>query len=94
MWGYGGSDPYKMQDFRNFDQTKRAAGEIKKMWHKIGITPDRMIAFYCGTGWRAREAFFYVHLMRYKQISVYDGGWLEWSRDKTNHVESGEIHNF
>lgn len=92
VWGYGGSNPYSMQDFRNPDQTMRGAGEIKKMWQARGITQDKVIAFYCGTGWRASEAFFYAYLMGFKQISVYDGGWLEWSRDKTNPVESGDIN--
>ena len=92
IWGYGGSNPYNMQDFRNLDQTMRASGEIKKMWQIKGITPDKMIAFYCGTGWRASEAFFYAYLMGFNQISVYDGGWLEWSQHKTTPIESGEIN--
>ena len=25
-------------------------------------------------------------------ISVYDGGWFEWSQDKKNPVESGDIN--
>ncbi len=92
VWGYGGSNPYSMQDFRNPDQTMRAFGEIKKMWRTTGITSDKSITFYCGTGWRASEAFFYAYLMGFKQISVYDGGWMEWSQDKTNPVESGDIN--
>jgi len=92
VWGYGGSNPYSMQDFRNPDQTMRAFGEIKKMWQTSGITSDNLIAFYCGTGWRASEAFFYAYLMGFKHISVYDGGWFEWSRDKTNPIESGDIN--
>ncbi len=30
--------------------------------------------------------------MGFKHISVCDGGWFEWSRDKTNPVESGDIN--
>jgi thiosulfate/3-mercaptopyruvate sulfurtransferase len=44
------------------------------------------IAFYCGTGWRASLAFFYAWLMGWQRISVYDGGWLEWSSDPANPV--------
>ncbi len=38
------------------------------------------VAFYCGTGWRASETFFYAYLMDWPNVSVYDGGWFEWSR--------------
>jgi thiosulfate/3-mercaptopyruvate sulfurtransferase len=41
--------------------------------------PGRPTAFYCGTGWRASMAFFYAWLMDWPHISVYDGGWFEWS---------------
>jgi thiosulfate/3-mercaptopyruvate sulfurtransferase len=44
------------------------------------------IAFYCGTGWRASLAFFYAWLMGWEHISVYDGGWFEWSSDPANPV--------
>jgi len=91
VWGYGGSNPHRLQDFRNPDQTMRAFSEIKTLWQTQGITSDNIIAFYCGTGWRASEAFFYAYLMGFKNISVYDGGWFEWSRDKKNPIESGHI---
>ena len=49
------------------------------------------MAFYCGTGWRASETWFYAHLMGWPRIAVYDGGWHEWSRDPDNNpIETGE----
>jgi 3-mercaptopyruvate sulfurtransferase SseA len=39
------------------------------------------VSFYCGTGWRAAETWFYAYLMGWPDISVYDGGWYEWSQD-------------
>ncbi|MEJ2559104.1 MAG: rhodanese-like domain-containing protein, partial [Anaerolineae bacterium] len=48
------------------------------------------VAFYCGTGWRASETFFYAHLMGWPHVAVYDGGWFEWSRDESNPIEIGE----
>jgi len=56
------------------------ADVIARLWHSEGITPDQQIAFYCGTGWRASLAFFYAWLMGWERISVFDGGWLEWSQ--------------
>ncbi|WP_069650698.1 sulfurtransferase [Caloranaerobacter ferrireducens] len=90
VWGHAGSDPYHMQDYRNIDNTMRNYHEIAKNWEEWGITPDKKIAFFCGTGWRASEAFFYAYLMGWENISVYDGGWYEWSMDESNPVEFGD----
>ena len=73
-----------MQDYRNLDNTMRSFHEIESNWQEASITPDRNVAFYCGTGWRASEAFFYAYLMGRQNIAVFDGGWLEWSQDDTN----------
>jgi 3-mercaptopyruvate sulfurtransferase SseA len=90
VWGYSGSDPLQLQDYRNYDNTMRSYHEIESNWGKAGITPDKKVAFYCGTGWRASEAFFYAHLMGRDNIAVYDGGWLEWSQNDANSIEQGE----
>jgi len=89
VWGSGGSDAYHMQHYRNIDNTMREYHEIQANWQEVGITPDKRVAFYCGTGWRASEAFFYAHLMGWPNIAIYDGGWFEWSRDESNPIESG-----
>ncbi len=84
-----GSDAYHMENYRNFDHTTREYHEIEANWRKNGITPDLHLAFYCGTGWRGSEAWFNAWLMGWPRVSVYDGGWYEWSSDKENPVESG-----
>jgi thiosulfate/3-mercaptopyruvate sulfurtransferase len=88
LWGYSGSDPHHMQDYRNPDDTMRSYHEIESNWQKAGITPDKKVAFYCGSGWRASETFFYAYLMGWQNIAVYDGGWLEWSQDADNPISS------
>jgi 3-mercaptopyruvate sulfurtransferase SseA len=91
VWGNCGSDAYHMQHYRNVDNTMRAYPEIAANWEKAGITPDKWVAFYCGTGWRASETWFYAYLMGWKRIAVYDGGWFEWSKDPINNpIEVGE----
>jgi len=84
-----GSDAYHMENYRNVDQTTREFPEISEMWRKSGITHDKHLAFYCGTGWRGSEAFINAWLMGYPGISVYDGGWFEWSSDPDNPYEVG-----
>jgi thiosulfate/3-mercaptopyruvate sulfurtransferase len=68
-----------MSAFQHEDGTMKPAHEIARFWHQAGIQPHRKTAFYCGTGWRASMAFFYAWLMGWENISVYDGGWYEWS---------------
>ena len=80
-WGRAGDsgDVNSMSAYQNADGTLRAAQDIQAFWGVEGITPDKTIAFYCGTGWRASLAFYYAWLMGWEHISVYDGGWFEWS---------------
>jgi thiosulfate/3-mercaptopyruvate sulfurtransferase len=91
VWGNCGSDAYHMQHYRTVDNTMRAYPEIADNWAEAEITPDKWVAFYCGTGWRASETWFYAYLMGWENIAVYDGGWFEWSKDpQSNPIEVGE----
>jgi 3-mercaptopyruvate sulfurtransferase SseA len=91
VWGNCGTDAYHMQHYRNVDNTMRAYPEIAANWQDAEITPDKWVAFYCGTGWRASETWFYAYLMGWQRIAVYDGGWFEWSQDPINNpIENGE----
>ncbi len=91
VWGNCGSDAYHMQHYRNVDNTMRAYPEIAANWEEASITADKRVAFYCGTGWRASETWFYAYLMGWPQAAVYDGGWFEWSQDPVNNpIEVGE----
>ncbi|TMC62850.1 MAG: thiosulfate sulfurtransferase [Chloroflexi bacterium] len=84
VWGNCGTDAYHMQHYRTVDNTMRAYPEIAANWAEAGITADKHVAFYCGTGWRASETWFYAYLMAWPRIAVYDGGWFEWSQDPIN----------
>jgi thiosulfate/3-mercaptopyruvate sulfurtransferase len=81
-WGRAGADGDvdSMSAFQRPDGTMRSPDHIQAFWREAGICREQRTTFYCGTGWRASLAFFYAWLMRWERISVYDGGWLEWSR--------------
>ncbi len=89
IFGNCGSDAYHMENYRNHDDTLKSFHDIETEWNRMGITPDKHIAFYCGTGWRAGESFFAGWLMGWKRVSIYDGGWYEWSSNPENPVETG-----
>jgi len=91
VWGNCGSDAYHMQHYRTVDNTMRPYPEITANWEEAGISADKRVAFYCGTGWRASETWFYAYLMGWPRIAVYDGGWFEWSQDPINNpIETGD----
>jgi len=90
VFGNCGSDAYHMENYRNLDHTTREYHEIERLWAEAGITSEKRNAFYCGTGWRASEAFFNAFLIGWDGISVYDGGWYEWSGDPSNPTETGD----
>ncbi len=89
VFGNCGSDAYHMENYRHLDHTMRAFPETAEIWEDAGITPDKHNAFYCGTGWRGSEAFLNAWLMGWPRVSVYDGGWFEWSNDPQNPIETG-----
>ena len=90
IFGNCGSDAYHMENYRNFDYTMREFPEIAQKWAEGGIAPEKHIAFYCGTGWRGSEAFMNAYLMGWPRISVYDGGWYEWSNHPESDIATGE----
>lgn len=88
LWVQSGcdGDVNSMGSFQDAQGRMKPAAEIAALWRAGGIGPEMQIAFYCGTGWRASLAFFYAWLMGWPRISVYDGGWFEWSSDPMNPV--------
>ena len=89
VFGNCGSDAYHMENYRNPDHTMRAFHQVAANWAENDIVPQKHIAFYCGTGWRASEAFWNAYLMGWPKVSVYDGGWFEWSSHPDNPIETG-----
>ena len=89
VFGNCGTDAYHMENYRNVDHTIREAEEVAEVWKSVGIVPEKHLAFYCGTGWRGSEAFFNAWLMGWPRVSVFDGGWFEWSNDSSNSFELG-----
>ena len=85
-WGRAGrdGDVNSMSHYQRRDGSMLPAAAIARMWQGAGIVHGPMAVFYCGTGWRASLAFFYAWLMGWDAISVYDGGWFEWSADPAN----------
>jgi len=66
----------------------KSADEIKKIFDSQGITPDKNAVFSCVSGCFGTVAYVGARLLGFPKASVYDGGWIEWSR-KDYPVEGG-----
>lgn len=88
LWGHArrDGDVNSMSSFQDGAGRMKPAADIQAVWAEAGIHAGMQIGFYCGTGWRASLAFFYAWLMGWPRISVFDGGWMEWSADAANPV--------
>lgn len=90
LWGRGGVSSEQLEDYRNPDLTMRSGVEILKMWDEIGIDyKTKHLIFYCGNGWRSSEVMFYAELMGLYKVSMYDGGWYDWSSNPNNSIQLG-----
>ncbi|OYV75047.1 MAG: thiosulfate sulfurtransferase, partial [Chromatiales bacterium 21-64-14] len=73
IFGNCGRDAYHMDNFRNPDSTTLEYPQIAAALKAAGIVPGKQVVFFCGTGWRASEAFYNTWLMGWEKIAVYDG---------------------
>lgn len=90
VWGHGGTNSNNMDDFRNPDNTMRDYTEIARFWADWGITPDKDVVFFCGTGWRASESLLYAMAMGFEHARLFDDGWYIWSMDPANPTATGQ----
>ncbi|QEM69486.1 sulfurtransferase [Geobacter sp. FeAm09] len=87
VWGYDAdsSSGYYLDS----DSTLRSYTEVRDMWSAKGITADKTVIFYCGTGWRSTLSFLYADLMGWPNIKNYDS-WYVWST--FYELATGTIH--
>lgn len=91
IYGYAGiGDSNSLQYYRNIDNTMRNADEIQNLWKSSNIDTNSHLSFMCGSGWRAAEVFTYANVMGFENTSLYSDGWIGWSNDPNNTVETGE----
>lgn len=94
VFGYAGkTDANSLDYYRNIDNTMRNADEILAMWKEYGIDTSKHLSFMCGSGWRAAEVLYYAQVMGLENTSLYSDGWIGWSNNPENPVETGEPTN-
>ena len=52
--------------------------ELKAMYDKAGITPDKEVMSYCQGGYRAAHSYVALRLLGFPKVRNYIGSWKEW----------------
>jgi thiosulfate/3-mercaptopyruvate sulfurtransferase len=52
--------------------------ELKTMYERAGITPDKEIISYCQGGYRAAHSYVALRLLGFPRVRNYIGSWKEW----------------
>ena len=90
VWGKAGDGPWTMENYLNKDGTFKSLQTVESMWAEQGITREKHVGFYCGTGWRSSLAFFFAYRMGWPRISNFDSGWYEWSMGEDAAINPSE----
>lgn len=79
VWAAASETAYDLNYFTNEDGTLKDPEPVFAMWKDWGITKDKNVTFYCGTGWRNTSVFFITRQAGWDKTSIQDGGWYEWN---------------
>jgi thiosulfate/3-mercaptopyruvate sulfurtransferase len=60
---------------------RRPRDELLATLAAEGLTPDREVVSYCGSGVAAANAYLVLKDLGFESIVLYDGSWDEWSCD-------------
>lgn len=60
--------------------------ELKNHWSVLKAKPQDKVITYCGAGYYGAFDLFALHQLGYRNISLYDGSWMEWISDSTRPV--------
>jgi thiosulfate/3-mercaptopyruvate sulfurtransferase len=56
----------------------KPASELRAMYERAGVTPDREVVTYCQGGYRAAHGYLALRLLGYPRVRNYTGSWKEW----------------
>jgi thiosulfate/3-mercaptopyruvate sulfurtransferase len=65
------------------DGAFKSTDELKTMYERAGVTPDREVITYCQGGYRAAHSYLALRLLGYARVRNYIGSWKEWG-DRTD----------
>ncbi len=92
---FGGSEGGNigMADYYDSHGQLTARADFIALFESIGISADKTITFYCGTGWRSSLAWLLAYDMGWDNINNYDGSWYEWSMGPDSNINPMMLGN-
>jgi thiosulfate/3-mercaptopyruvate sulfurtransferase len=66
--------------------------ELRRLYSRAGVTSSSTNVVYCRSGMQASMTYFVLRYLGY-DVSLYDGSYLEWSRDPTAVIASPPEHS-
>lgn len=60
------------------DGAFKPAAELREMYERAGVTPDKEVISYCQGGYRAAHSYLALRLLGYPRVRNYIGSWKEW----------------
>jgi thiosulfate/3-mercaptopyruvate sulfurtransferase len=65
---------------RNLDENGafKPLRELREMYERAGVTPDKEVVTYCQGGYRAAHSYLALRLLGYPRVRNYIGSWKEW----------------
>ena len=52
---------------------------LKAQFEQLGVTPDKEIVTYCGSGARSSHTYMTLKMLGYRTVRNYNGSWQEWA---------------
>ena len=60
------------------DGAFKSPDELKLMYERAGVTPEREVVTYCQGGYRAAHSYLALRVAGYPRVRNYIGSWKEW----------------
>jgi thiosulfate/3-mercaptopyruvate sulfurtransferase len=70
------------------DGAFKPAAELRAMYERAGVTPDKEVVTYCQGGYRAAHGYLALRLLGYPRVRNYTGSWKEWGDREDLPVET------
>lgn len=59
-------------------QVFRSATELRNIYERLGVTPERQVVCYCGSGATACHNILALEIAGFTNVFLYPGSWSEW----------------
>ena len=71
------------------DHRLKPMQELRALYEKLGVTPDKEVIVYCQTHHRSSHTFVVLKALGYPRVKGYPGAWSEWGNSADTPVEVG-----